>query len=66
MKERNAGTRHQKQEAEANRFAIDLLAPAYRFKPHLAGDPDLETIVSLTRELDISHEAAARRYIELQ
>lgn len=27
-------TRHQRQEREANRFAIELLAPAHRLKPY--------------------------------
>jgi hypothetical protein len=57
--------RHWQQESEANRFAIELLAPATRVKPLLKGTPDLEKVISLAENLDISKEAAARRYVEL-
>lgn len=37
----DAGNRHRRQEAEANAFAIELLAPPQRLKLHLAGAPHL-------------------------
>ncbi len=65
MRERRAASQHKRQEAEANRFAIDLLAPAYQLSPHIAGNPDLQAVALLSQQLDISHEATARRFIEL-
>jgi len=56
--------RHARQEIEANRFAIELLAPRERFKPALRQTPDLRHILDLGRELGLSKEATARRYIE--
>jgi hypothetical protein len=58
-------SRHQRQEAEANRFAIELLAPTNRFRPYLLQDPDLKAVVELAASLDISKEAIARRFREL-
>jgi hypothetical protein len=52
-----------RQEAEANTFAIELLAPRKRLGPYLRGDPDLAAILSVSDEFDISREAAARRYV---
>ena len=62
-----SGTRNQhiRQEAEANRFAIELLAPPRLMKPFLAGGPDLAAILVAGAEFDISKAAAARRYVEL-
>lgn len=57
--------RHLVQEAEANRFAIELLAPVRRLRPYLGGIPDLAKVIALAEELEISREAAARRYVEL-
>jgi Zn-dependent peptidase ImmA (M78 family) len=57
--------RHARQEAEANAFAIELLAPRHlagRFAEH---PPDLKHVLTLARELQIGREAAARRYVEL-
>ena len=56
--------RHRRQEAEANAFAIELLAPRSRIKRFLVSSPDLEYVVAMAAELDISKEAAARRYVE--
>jgi Zn-dependent peptidase ImmA (M78 family) len=56
---------HPRQESEANSFAIELLAPQSRLKPFLRGTPGLAQIVSMADELDISREAAARRFVEL-
>lgn len=62
--ELNSTSLHRRQEAEANCFAIELLAPRSRIKKHLRGDPDLASVVSMGTDLDISKEAAARRYVE--
>ena len=64
MQESREKTRHPKQEREANSFAIELLAPGYRLKPYLSGEPDLRSAVQMGRELEISREAAVRRYVE--
>ena len=53
------------QEVEANRFSIELLAPAHRMAPFLRGGADFERIAAAANGLDISKQAAARRYIEL-
>jgi hypothetical protein len=59
-------TRHKAQEAEANRFAIELLAPQKLMRRYLSGLPDLARVIALSDELEISREAGARRYIELK
>lgn len=53
--------RHRRQEAEANTFAIELLAPRSRVKRHLPGSPDLQRVLALAEDLHISREAAVRR-----
>jgi hypothetical protein len=53
------------QEAEANQFAIELLAPKRFLSKHLRRLPELERNLSINKELDISKAAAARRYVEL-
>jgi hypothetical protein len=55
--------RHQRQEAEANAFAIELLAPVTIIAPYLAGAPDLQHVLAMSEDLWISKAAAARRYI---
>ncbi|MEO1686837.1 MAG: ImmA/IrrE family metallo-endopeptidase [Pseudomonadota bacterium] len=65
MRETRAGTRHQRQEMEANRFAISALAPPRMVAPFLREDPDLGRVGELAKTLDISREAAARRYVDL-
>ena len=62
--QRDSQDRHRRQEAEANAFAIELLAPRQRIKRHLHGLPDLAAVLAMAAELDISKEAAARRYVE--
>lgn len=57
--------RHVRQEREANVFAIELLAPRSLLVPRLARPADLEHIVAISEERDISREAAARRYVSL-
>jgi hypothetical protein len=56
---------HRLQESQANRFAIELLAPASRVEPFLKAIPDLEQVIAVSGDLDISKEAAARRCVEL-
>ncbi|MBV9245854.1 MAG: ImmA/IrrE family metallo-endopeptidase, partial [Methylobacteriaceae bacterium] len=51
-------TRHQRQELEANLFAIELLTPRPRLRPHLAHDPDLRHALQVAEEFEISKEAA--------
>jgi Zn-dependent peptidase ImmA (M78 family) len=55
-------SRHLRQEAEANAFAIELLTPRAWLKPLLRGPPDLEKVLKVADEFDVSREAAARRY----
>jgi hypothetical protein len=57
--------RARRHEIEANRFAIEILAPRARCKAIIGRDPDIAEIVAMKREFDISAEAAARRYAEL-
>ena len=57
-------SRHAIQEAEANRFAIELLAPEKFIRPFMKGVPDLAKALRLSCALDLSREAAARRYTE--
>lgn len=56
---------HERQEAEANRFAIELLAPEYLLKRHLRRLPELERVIAIGSEHQISKTAAARRYVDL-
>jgi hypothetical protein len=55
--------RHMRQESEANAFAIELLAPLKRIRSYLQGEPDLAAVSSMSDEMDISKEAASRRYV---
>lgn len=58
-------SRHQTQELEANRFAVELLMPRGRLRPFVKGRPDLCRVLAISDELDVSREAAARRYVRL-
>ena len=58
-------SRRATQEIEANRFAIELLAPLKLVRPFLFGVPDLAKVLDLSASLSVSREAAARRYVEL-
>ena len=60
-----AASRRLVQEAEANRFAIELLAPPRLMHPYLRGVPDLAKARALSNEFGLSREAGARRYVEL-
>ena len=61
----SADNRHRQQEAEANRFAIEILVPRIGCQKYFQGDPDMAEILAMAAEFDISRESAARRYIEL-
>ena len=58
-------TPHQIQEIEANRFAIEVLAPLQRMAPFLQGPVDLQRVLDAAELLELSKEATARRYVEL-
>jgi Zn-dependent peptidase ImmA (M78 family) len=60
-----ATNQYLRQEAEANAFAINLLAPRKRLRPYLSAGADLQNALKVAAELDLSREAAARRYVEL-
>jgi len=57
--------RHVRQEAEANRFSIELLAPRHRMKPYLRGTVSLDRADAMANDFNISRQAAARRYVQL-
>ncbi|MBZ0215923.1 MAG: ImmA/IrrE family metallo-endopeptidase [Fimbriimonadaceae bacterium] len=59
-------SRYEIQEKEANRFAAELLLPTSRVQAQLTFPPNLESVISIAREFDVSREASARRYIQLQ
>jgi Zn-dependent peptidase ImmA (M78 family) len=52
-------SRHVAQEIEANRFAIELLAPTRLLRPYLSGIPDLAKVIELADDLGLSREAGA-------
>jgi hypothetical protein len=58
-------SRHLRQEAQANQFAIELLAPAERLRAALDAPADMTAVLAIATELDISKTAAARRYVAL-
>lgn len=55
---------HRRQEAEANAFAIELLAPRRWLRPYLSGIADLAKVIALSDAFEISREAGVRRYVE--
>jgi Zn-dependent peptidase ImmA (M78 family) len=65
MSEARDDTPYRKQEAEANAFAINLLAPASMMQICLADEPELRGIFRVSDQLDLSREATLRRYIDL-
>jgi hypothetical protein len=66
LRENKEGQQHQRQEAQANQFAIELLAPDYLMAPFYSADPDLRDAQRLRDHLDLSLEACVRRMIELR
>lgn len=64
MAEAKGDTRHQCQEQEANRFAIDLLAPTHLVAPFLERPPDICEAMEMRKLLEISLEAAIRCMID--
>jgi Zn-dependent peptidase ImmA (M78 family) len=54
-----------RQEAEANTFAIELLAPRKQVRRYVVSAPDLERVIEMATAFDISKEASARRYVAL-
>lgn len=65
MRESREVRRHFRQEKEANRFAIELLAPNAAFDAWARIAPDLDHVRRLSARLELSKEATARRYREL-
>lgn len=65
MWEQGGSTQHAIQEAQANRFAIELLAPRRLTGNYLRDVPDFEAVRFMHVRFDISKAAAARRYAEL-
>ena len=57
--------RHTRQEREANRFAIELLLPRHRLRRVCPRQPNLEAVLWMSGEFDVSKEAAARHYSEV-
>lgn len=64
MRETRERRRHQKQEAQANRFAIGLLAPLRLVDGFLSDDPNLRDGQRMRDGLDVSLEACVRRMID--
>lgn len=64
MRETREGRRELRQESEANRFAIELLAPPTMVDGHLSKDPELRDAQRMRNELDVSLEACVRRMID--
>jgi len=63
---KSTNSRHAK-EAEANRFAANLIMPHDFFVPQIRrlGSPELAHVIELAKRFCVSREAAARRYVEL-
>ena len=57
-------TRHERQEWQANRFAIELLVPEHLLAPYLDAEQNLEIVLNAAYEFAISREVAARHFIE--
>jgi hypothetical protein len=60
-----ADDRRAHQELEANRFAIEILAPRVAARKFVDADPDIARILAMATTFDISRAAAARRFVEL-
>lgn len=58
--------RARRKEAEANKFAAELLMPAAKVKSRFASlEPDLGEVARLADEFDVSKGAMLRRYVDL-
>ena len=57
-------TAHEIQELQANQFAIALLAPKQRVIALSNDDASVRDVLRIAAELELSKEAAARRYVE--
>lgn len=64
LRESRTMRQHNKQEVEANEFAIGLLVPGYAAAPTLNADPEIEAVVQMQKRFDISLEAATRCLVE--
>jgi hypothetical protein len=64
LRESRTMRQHNKQEVEANEFAIGLLVPSYAADPTLNADPEIEAAVQMRDRFDISLEAATRCFVE--
>jgi len=58
-------TRYERQEAEANQFAAEILMPRSRIKRRLGQEPSLEHVLAMADEFHVSKEAAAVHYASL-
>jgi Zn-dependent peptidase ImmA (M78 family) len=54
--------RRSKMEVEANRFSALVLIPPPMLRPRLKGDPNLNQLLELAAEFEVSKEAMARAY----
>lgn len=64
--ETRSAKRHQRQESQANDFAVNLLAPPRLFDRELSQDPDLFDMARIARYFGMSLEATARRMVDLR
>lgn len=58
-------SQHEVQELQANQFAIELIAPKARITALSNDDASVKDVLRIATELELSKEAAARRYVEL-
>ena len=58
-------SKHEIQELQANQFAIELIAPKSRIAALSNDDASVSDVLRIATELELSKEAAARRYVEL-
>lgn len=65
QRDTQSGDRHQRIEAEANRFAAHLLMPPHKVRAMIGrSQPDLQAIVAMSREFRVSKEAMARTWLD--
>jgi len=62
---RDPRDRHMRQEAEANRFAAELLMPADRLQSYLSPPASLDAGLAIATTFEVSKAAALRRYVQL-